>query len=65
MHSASNELFKPIDWKEKETIKEKYAEGKEFFLFTDAIGAENNLIALLKAFSFLDIFSKFRNKLFY
>jgi glycosyltransferase involved in cell wall biosynthesis len=52
VHTAPNELFKPIDWKEKETVKEKYAEGKEFFLFAGTVGAENNLINLLKAFSF-------------
>jgi glycosyltransferase involved in cell wall biosynthesis len=52
VHVGINKLFKPIDWKEKESIKEKYAEGKEFFLFAGSADAINNLITLLKAFSF-------------
>jgi len=50
--SGVNKLFKPIDWREKESIKEKYADGKEFFLFAGSADAINNLIILLKAFSF-------------
>jgi len=52
VHGGVNEIFKPIGWKEKEFIKEKYAEGKEFFLFAGSADAVNNLITLLKAFSF-------------
>jgi glycosyltransferase involved in cell wall biosynthesis len=51
-YSGANEIFKPIDWKQKELIKEKYTEGKEFFLFVGFVDAINNLITLLKAFSF-------------
>jgi len=45
-------IFQPIDRKEKEKIKEKYAEGKEYFLFTGNLVSRNNLLNLLKAFSF-------------
>lgn len=44
--------FKPIDWNEKEVIKEKYSGGKEYFLFSGEIHPRNNLLNLLKAFSF-------------
>jgi glycosyltransferase involved in cell wall biosynthesis len=45
-------LFKPIDWEEKEFIKEKHTEGKAYFLFSGDINEHCNLINLLKAFSF-------------
>jgi len=44
--------FKPIEEKSKVLIKEKYCEGKEFFLYTGSLNGINNLITLLKAFSF-------------
>ena len=37
---------------DKESTKEKYASGKEYFLFSGEINENNNLINLLKAFSF-------------
>lgn len=43
--------FASLDWKEKETIKEQYAEGKEYFLFYGSLNESSNLINLLKAFS--------------
>ncbi len=47
-----DEIFKPVDWEEKEIIKEKYSEGKAYFLFSGEIDQRSNLINLLKAFSF-------------
>ena len=44
--------FIPIETTETEDTKEKYAEGKEYFLFNGEINTGNNLINLLKAFSF-------------
>lgn len=37
---------------EREAIKEKYAEGNEYFIYSGIISAEQNLVNLLKAFSF-------------
>jgi glycosyltransferase involved in cell wall biosynthesis len=45
-------IFKPLDWEEKENIKEKYTEGKAYFLFSGDINKRSNLINLLKAFTF-------------
>ena len=45
-------IFCPLDWEEKEIIKEKYADGKAYFLFSGDISQRGNLINLLKAFSF-------------
>ena len=47
-----DDIFKPIEWEEKEFIKEKYTEGKAYFLFSGNINERSNLINLLKAFSF-------------
>jgi glycosyltransferase involved in cell wall biosynthesis len=47
-----DEIFKPLDLEEKELIKEKYADGKAYFLFSGDINQHSNLINLLKAFTF-------------
>jgi glycosyltransferase involved in cell wall biosynthesis len=48
IHPCVHEIFKPLDWEQQEMIKEKYSEGKAYFLCS----ANSNLINLLKAFSF-------------
>ena len=45
-------LYQPIEWQEKDEVKEKYADGKEYFLFSGDIHPRHNLVNLLKAFSF-------------
>ncbi|MEO6719182.1 MAG: glycosyltransferase [Ferruginibacter sp.] len=44
--------YQPMSWKEKEEVKEKLTEGKEYFLFSGQIDERANLVNLLKAFSF-------------
>lgn len=51
VHSAAGDRFRPIDWQEKQQVKEKYAEGKEYFLCTGGIHPRKNLMNLLRAFS--------------
>ncbi len=48
---GNNKKYHPINWEEREEVKEKYAEGNEYFLFSGAIQASSNLTNLLKAFS--------------
>lgn len=48
VHPGIDNIFKPLDWEEQEIIREKYTEGKAYFL----CNAKSNLINLLKAFSF-------------
>jgi glycosyltransferase involved in cell wall biosynthesis len=48
IHPGIDDIFKPLDWEEQEIIKEKYTEGKSYFLCS----GNSNLINLLKAFSF-------------
>lgn len=42
----------PATFEEKELMKEKYAEGNEYFIYYGIISTEQNLVNLLKAFSF-------------
>ena len=51
-HIHINEIYRPLSWHEKEIIKTKYTEGTEYFLFSGEINSRNNLINLLKAFTF-------------
>ncbi len=48
---AAREIFRPMDFDGKETIKQKFTGGKEYFLFTGGIHPRKNLLNLLKAFS--------------
>jgi len=48
---AAAAYFKPVDWREKEAIKEKYTSGKEYFLYSGVTHPGGNLLNLLKAFS--------------
>src|SRR6185312_7286231 len=43
--------FIPLEYEEKELIKEKYAEGNEYFIYKGFIGQQQNLMNLIKAFS--------------
>ncbi len=51
VYSGAGKQFQPIDWKEKEAIKEKYTSGREYFLFSGNIHPAKNMLNLLKAFS--------------
>ena len=52
VYPGVNEIFKHITYDVKEMIREKYTEGKEYFLYTGAVHPAKNLVNLLKAFSF-------------
>lgn len=48
---AARTGFYPLDWFEKQAIKDGFADGREYFLFTGGIHPRKNLMNLLKAFS--------------
>ena len=52
IYTGPSHKFMPLEIQETESIKEIYTEGKEYFLFSGEINTGNNLINLLKAFSF-------------
>lgn len=43
-------VFRPIEDVQKQTIKDQYAEGKDYFLFVGAIHPRKNLVNLIHAF---------------
>ena len=49
---VAGSLYQTIEWEEKEALKEKYADGKEYFFFNGDIHPRHKLVNLLKAFSF-------------
>jgi glycosyltransferase involved in cell wall biosynthesis len=49
--AAAGEHFKALNWQEKEVWKDKFTEGKEYFLYSGSIAASKNLMNILKAFS--------------
>ena len=52
VYRSADPSFCPINDKEKENIKERFTDGREYFLYMGSIDAGKNLINLLKAFSF-------------
>ena len=49
--SAAKDIFHPLNEEEKKEIKNKYTDGKEYFIYAGAIHPRKNLMNLLKAFS--------------
>ncbi|RXK80878.1 glycosyltransferase [Filimonas effusa] len=49
--AAADTRFQPVEWDEKEAVKEKYAGGNEFFLFPCLPGHLQAVTEVLKAFS--------------
>ena len=51
VYNGVKEDFKPVSFDKKESIKDQYAGGSEYFLYAGAIQPRKNLVNLLKAFS--------------
>ena len=51
IYNGVNEVFQPSGPEEKANTKNKYTEGREYFVFTGGIDPGKNLMNLLKAFS--------------
>ncbi|MEJ7588451.1 MAG: glycosyltransferase [Ferruginibacter sp.] len=60
----AGEPYKPISFEEKESVKETFAEGREYFLFHGELNERSNLLNLLKAFSFFKKRQKSNMQLF-
>ena len=52
IYPSIKEIFQPATIQEREIVKEKYAEGNEYFIYKGIIDPQQNLTNLLKAFSF-------------
>jgi len=51
IYNGVKTIFRPVSFDTKEAVKEKYTDGKEYFIYAGAIQPRKNLINLLKAFS--------------
>jgi glycosyltransferase involved in cell wall biosynthesis len=51
VYNGVKEVFHPISYEEKQSVKEAYTNGKDYFIYTGAIHPRKNLVNLLKAFS--------------
>lgn len=51
IHNGAKPVFHPLTPDEKEAVKNRYTEGKEYFIYTGSVHPRKNLINLLKAFS--------------
>lgn len=51
VYNAADPGFQPLNWEEKEMVKEQVTNGFEYFLYTGAIHPRKNMINLLKGFS--------------
>jgi glycosyltransferase involved in cell wall biosynthesis len=50
-NNAAHHLYQPLkSWEEKLKIKQKYTDGKAYFVFTGALHPRKNIVNLLKAF---------------
>jgi glycosyltransferase involved in cell wall biosynthesis len=51
VYNAADPAFRPFTWTEKESWKDSFTEGREYFLYVGSVHPRKNLINLLKAFS--------------
>ncbi len=51
IYNGIKQIFQPVSLRIKESVREKYTDGKEYFIYTGAIQPRKNLVNLLKAFS--------------
>lgn len=52
VYNGANDLYKPLSFEERQSIKEQYAKGSEYFVFAGALHPRKNVLALLDAFTF-------------
>lgn len=51
VYSAAKDIFHPLTEIQKQSIKDQYTDGKEYFIYLGSIHPRKNLMSLLKAFS--------------
>ncbi|GEO10526.1 glycosyltransferase family 4 protein [Segetibacter aerophilus] len=61
--SGTASSFKTFDWEEREAVKEQFADGHEYFVFTGGSYLRSNFLNVLKAFSIFKKWQKTRMKL--
>lgn len=61
--SGTDECFKPVDWEQREVIKDRIAGGSEYFVFASSSDIALNPLNVLKAFSIFKKWQKTNMKL--
>ncbi len=51
IYNGVSDRFKPLNFQQKDEIRKKYTEGREYFLYAGSIHPRKNLVNLLKGFS--------------
>ncbi len=51
VYNGINDFFKPVDEKTRQATKNKFANGKDYFLFVSSLHPRKNIVSLIKAFS--------------
>lgn len=51
VYNGANPLYKPLPFEQKQSIRQKYADGCEYFVFAGALHPRKNILNLLKAFA--------------
>lgn len=51
VYNGVKQVFQPVSEEDKAATKNKYTEGKEYFVYAGAVHPRKNLVTLLKAFS--------------
>jgi glycosyltransferase involved in cell wall biosynthesis len=49
--NAADAAFRPLEWAEKEAVKERFTGGREYFVCVGSVHPRKNLVNLLKGFS--------------
>jgi glycosyltransferase involved in cell wall biosynthesis len=49
-NNAAHKEYAPLEWEEREKVKQQFTDGCEYFIFTGALHPRKNVVNLLKAF---------------
>lgn len=63
INAAASSIYQPITIEQKQQVKDGYADGREYFLFTGGNNPKNNLVGMLKSFSLFKKWQKSNMKL--
>jgi glycosyltransferase involved in cell wall biosynthesis len=51
VYNSANDLYKPLDFAQKQDVKIKYAQGVDYFVYAGSLHPRKNIVNLLKAFA--------------
>jgi glycosyltransferase involved in cell wall biosynthesis len=63
VYNAAHQVYQPISILEKKTIKDKYADGENYFVYAGSLHPRKNIVNLLKAFAQFKKFTQSNMKL--